>query len=310
MQLRHVPIYLCIDILLFFKYTENDILIAEKWENFMKEQNGTMKNQAGKQIYTKTWLPDQTPKANIILVHGIGEYCERYGHVAEFLTGIGCAVYGFDHPGHGKSEGKRGCMRYADAFEIINTLKGDLTKKYPEIPLIIYGHSMGGGVVLAYGTKYPEQVKGIIATSPAVGMANPLKPGFVRMMRILGKLTPDLTISNGLPADGISHDKAVVEKYQDDPLVHDKVSVALGLDLYDWGNAVAARTEPYPVPLLVAQGSEDRLVDPVAAENFALHAKGNVTYKRFEGGYHELHNEPNKQELFDAMAQWIDKVIN
>lgn len=275
----------------------------------MKEQNGTMKNREGKQVYTKTWLPDTAPRANIILVHGIGEYCERYQHVAEFLTGIGCAVYGFDHIGHGKSEGKRGCMSYADAFEIINTIKDDLTTKTPEIPVIVYGHSMGGGVVLAYGTKYPERVRGIIATSPAVGMANPLSPGLVRVMRILGKLVPDFTISNGLPADGISRDKTVVEKYTGDPLVHDKVSIALGLDLYDWGNAVSARTEPYPVPLLVAQGTEDKLVDPVAAENFALHAKGDVTYKRFEGGYHELHNEPNKRELFDAMAEWIESKI-
>ena len=275
----------------------------------MKEENGTMKNRAGKQVYTKNWLPETEPRANIILVHGLGEYCERYQHVAEFLTGTGCAVYGFDHLGHGKSEGKRGCMCYADAFEIINAIKADLTGKYPEIPVILYGHSMGGGIVLAYGTQYPEQVKGIIATSPAVGMANPLSPAAVKLLRFLRKFMPEMTVSNGLSADGISHDRTVVEKYSGDPLVHDKVSVALGLDLMDWGNAVAARTEPYPVPLLVAQGSEDRLVDPVAAENFALHAKGDVTYKRFEGGYHELHNEPNKQELFDVMAEWIGRVI-
>ncbi len=274
----------------------------------MKEENGTMKSQAGKQVYTKTWLPESAPRANIILVHGIGEYCERYQHVAEFLTGIGCAVYGFDHIGHGKSEGKRGCMSYADAFGIINTLKDMLTKQFPEIPVILYGHSMGGGVVLAYGTKYPEGLKGIIATSPAVGMANPLHPAVVKLLRVLQKIMPDRTISNGLPADGISHDPAVVERYLNDPLVHNQVSMTLGLDLFDWGKAVAARTEPYPVPLLVAQGSEDRLVDPAAAENFALHAKGDVTYKRFEGGYHELHNEPNRQELFAAMEEWIGRV--
>ena len=90
----------------------------------MKEENGTMKTRAGKQVYTKTWLPETEPRADIILVHGLGEYCERYQHVAEFLTGIGCAVYSFDHPGHGKSEGKRGCMCYADAFDIRNRSKG------------------------------------------------------------------------------------------------------------------------------------------------------------------------------------------
>ena len=275
----------------------------------MKTKNGTMTDHAGRHIFTKTWLPDGTPRANIILVHGIGEYCERYEHVCEFLTGIGCAVYGFDHIGHGKSDGKRGCMSYADAYEIINTIKAQLLEQMPEIPVILYGHSMGGGVVLSYGLSYSEGLKGIIATSPAVGMANPMKPGVVRMLRVLKKIAPNLTVSNGLPADGISHDRSVVEKYQADPLVHDKVSVTLGLDLMDSGDRVAAWDREYPVPLLVAQGSKDQLVDPVAAENFALHAKGNVTYKRFEGGYHELHNEPNKQELFDVFARWIGDLI-
>ena len=77
----------------------------------------------------------------------------------------------------------------------------------------------------------------------------------------------------------------------------------------DWGDALSAYNKPYPVPLFLAQGSEDRLVDPVAAERFALNLKGNVTYKRFEGGYHELHNEPNKQELFTAMAGWINELL-
>lgn len=275
----------------------------------MKTKNGTMTDHAGRHIFTKTWLPDGTPRANIILVHGIGEYCERYEHVCEFLTGIGCAVYGFDHIGHGKSDGKRGCMSYADAYEIINTIKAQLLEQMPAVPVILYGHSMGGGVVISYGLSYSEGLKGIIATSPAVGMANPMKPGVVRMLRVLKKIAPNLTVSNGLPADGISHDRSVVEKYQSDPLVHDKVSVTLGLDLMDSGDRVAAWDREYPVPLLVAQGSKDQLVDPVAAENFALHAKGNVTYKRFEGGYHELHNEPNRQELFDVFAEWIGDLI-
>lgn len=276
----------------------------------MKEENGMMKNRAGKQVFTKTWLPETGPRANIILVHGLGEYCERYQHVAAFLTGIGCAVYGFDHIGHGKSEGKRGCMCYADAFEIINTLKEELTRKFPEIPVILYGHSMGGGVVLSYGTEFPEKVKGIIAASPAVGMANPLPPAAVTLLRILRKAAPEQTVSNGLSAEGISHDPAVVDAYLHDPLVHSKISAALVLDLMDRGKAVAARTEPYPVPLLVVQGSEDRLVDPAASERFALRAKGDVTYKRFEGWYHELHNEPEKEKLFEVMAEWIGKVVN
>ena len=274
----------------------------------MKEKSGSRLTTDGRKIYTKSWLPDGDPRVNIILVHGIGEHCDRYEHVAAFLTGNNYAVYSFDHIGHGKSDGKRGCMSYADAFSIINSLKGELLEHTPNIPVIIYGHSMGGGIVLSYGTQYPENVAGIIATGPAIGLANPMKPEIVQMLRILKKIAPNVTVSNGLPVDGISHDKAVAESYANDPLCHDKVSVTLGLDLIDWGHYLSAYDQEYPVPVFLAQGSADRLVDPVAAEKFALNLKGNVTYKRFEGGYHELHNEPNKQELLDAMAEWINKI--
>ena len=274
----------------------------------MKEKSGSRLMKDGRKVFTKAWLPDRDPRVNIILVHGIGEHCERYGPVAKILTGNNYAVYGFDHIGHGKSDGKRGCMSYNDAFSIINSLKGELLEQSPEIPLIIYGHSMGGGIVLSYGTKYPEKVAGIIATSPAVGLANLIRPEVVKLLRVIKKVTPNLTVSNGLSLDGLCHDKTILESYEKDPLCHDKVSVTLGLDLMDWGNYLSAYDKVYPVPLFVAQGSADTLVNPVATEKFAQKLKGNVTYKRFEGGFHELHNEPNKQELFDAAIRWIDRI--
>lgn len=259
----------------------------------------------GKNIFTKTWLPEGEARANIILVHGIGEHCRRYEHVAKFLTDHGLAVYGFDHIGHGESDGARGCMSYKDGFDIIDLFKEELKEK----PVFVYGHSMGGGIVLAYGTQHPQDVTGIIATGPAVGIANPLNPAVVKVLRLLKKIAPGFAISNGLSTAGLSHDPEVEKAYVSDPLVHDKVSVQLGLDLMDWGEFLQHYSETYPVPLLEVQGSEDTLVDPVAAEKFGKNLKGDVTYRRFEGGYHELHNEPNKEELFKLMIDWIDRVL-
>lgn len=275
----------------------------------MIEKTGSRTSRGGENIFTKTWLPEGTPKANIILVHGIGEYCERYQHVAQFLTSQGYALYAFDHVGHGKSGGKRGCMSYEDAFDLIDRIKNELIASQPEIPVIVYGHSMGGGVVLAYGTGHSENVRGIIATSPAVGMANPMNKPTVAFLRFLKKIAPNMTVSNGLPQDGLSHDTQVNRTYAADPLVHDKVSVTLGLDLMDWGDRMLAYDKPYPVPLCIAQGTDDRLVDPVATDTFAKKVKGDITYKSFPGAYHELHNEPNKQELFDFLSSWLEKVI-
>lgn len=275
----------------------------------MIEKSGSFKNKTGQTVYSKTWLPEIESKANIILVHGIGEHCSRYQHIASFLTEKGFSVYGFDHIGHGKSDGTRGAMRYENGYEIINLIKNKLISESPKVPIFIYGHSMGGAIVLAYGYQFPENVAGIIATSPGLGMANEMSPTTVSFLRILQKIVPNFTIKNGLPLEGLSHDKEVITAYQNDPLVHDRVSLSLGLDLIDTGKRLRTEKKPYPVPLLLVQGTEDKMVNSKATDEFASGLIGDVTYKRFEGGYHELHNDLVKQELFELIASWINQKI-
>ena len=263
-----------------------------------------------KNIYTKWILPDDQPVANIILVHGIGEHCARYDHVTAFFADHHIAVYTFDQIGHGKSEGKRGAMTYDQTWGIINEIKAELIQKEPAIPVFLYGHSMGGAIVLSYAYRYPENLAGVIATAPAIGLANPTSGFMTAMARFLSKTFPNMTISNGLALDGLTHDKKIVELYQNDPLVHDKVSFKLAVDLIDKGNEILKSADKFPVPLLLLQGTEDKLVDPKATAQFAAHLNQNGTYKPIEGGYHELHNEPYKEEIFNIILQWINDRVN
>jgi alpha-beta hydrolase superfamily lysophospholipase len=261
-------------------------------------------------IFTRTWLPENIePRANIILIHGIGEHSGRYEHVAEFFTSAGFAIYAFDQIGHGKSDGKRGVESYQQVYDIITNLKYRIKAKQPDLPIILYGHSMGGAIVLSYGLNHPEGLKGVIATSPAVGMADPMPDKTIQFMKILKKIIPNFTIVNGLNLSGLSQDPEIAEKYSTDPLVHNRVSLRLGLDLIQTGRDLLANTMVYPLPLLVLQGDRDLLVNPAATDEFSRKIHGRITYKQIAGGFHELHNEPDKNEILHGIIAWIDQTI-
>ncbi|MHC1771087.1 MAG: lysophospholipase [Flexilinea sp.] len=261
-------------------------------------------------VFTRTWLPENIEtRANIILVHGIGEHSGRYKHVAEYFTSSGFAIYAFDQIGHGKSDGKRGVESYPQVYDIITNLKYRIKAKQPDLPIILYGHSMGGAIVLSYGLNHPEGLKGVIATSPAVGMADPMPDKTIQFMKILKKIIPNFTIVNGLNLSGLSQDPEIAEEYSADSLVHNRVSLRLGLDLIQTGHDLLANVNVYPIPLLILQGDKDILVNPGTTDEFAKKIKGKITYKKIVGGYHELHNEPNKKEIFQTFTGWIDHLI-
>lgn len=260
-------------------------------------------------IFMQSWLTeDKTTIASVILVHGIGEHSGRYQHAAEFFSPFGLEFYTFDQIGHGKSSGKRGAESYQQVFEIITNLINRLRNKQPDIPILLYGHSMGGAIVLAYGLDHPEFISGVIASSPAIGLANPLPDRVFQFLGLMMRLFPDLTIQNGLNLQGLSQDPSVAEKYLSDPLVHNRVSLRLGIDLYKTGKRLLDQST-YPLPLLLLQGDKDILVDPNATDRFAEKIRGNVTYHRITGGFHELHNEPNKEEIFMKILNWIHATI-
>ncbi len=278
----------------------------------MNESTSVLTLGKGKTVFTKTWLPDdqKTVRANVILVHGLGEHVGRYEYVADAFTRHGIALYGFDHIGHGHSSGKKGCMSYEDAYQIINLIKAQLLESQPDIPIFSYGHSMGGGIVLAYGLKYSEHVRGIIATSPAIGLAEEKSPAAVNFIAFMKKICPNMTVENGLSLNGLCHDKEVVKKYEADPLVHGRISMQLANDLIQTGKSLLANDKPYPVSLLLVQGKLDNLVNPKATEAFAAKTTGaDITFKEYEEGFHELHNEPFKDEVISMYIDWITKRI-
>lgn len=275
----------------------------------MKLQEFSWQASDGNKVYAQEWAPETAPKAAIALVHGLGEHTGRYAHVAKAFTDAGYVIYGCDLHGHGKTEGIRG---YSPSYEVmmqdIDHELGELAKRYPGIPRFLYGHSMGGNLVLYYTLLRKPQIAGVITTAPAVG-TGPISSVKLLMAKIFSRLAPRMQMDNGLDLANLSRDTEVAHKYQTDPLVHAKITARLGYDMISSGPWLLEHANEFALPLLLMQGSADHLVSPEKSREFASRVPGDVTFKMWDGFYHELHNEPEKAEVIQTMLNWLDQHI-
>lgn len=264
------------------------------------------KTTDGLNIFAINWKPEKKVKAAVGLVHGLGEHIERYHHVAASLNEKGIAVIAFDQRGHGKSEGPRGhTPSYDQICKDIDILVEQLKEIYPDVPYFLYGHSMGGSQTLYYGLKRKPQLNGLIVTAPGLRPANAPSAATMLLGKGMASLVPTFKMPNGLILEGLSRDPLVVEKYRTDPLVHGVISARLGIDLISSGQWIIEHAGELQLPLLLMQGTKDMLVNPEATAQFAARAGKNVTYIEYPGYYHELHNEPEKQEVLKVIGDWI-----
>lgn len=291
----------------------------------MKHIETNWKTSDGLKLFAQIWEPDASPiKAAVCLVHGIGEHSGRYAHVAEAFAKEGYALFAADLRGHGKSEGLKG---HADSMEVL-MLDVDLLLKqarirFPGVPVILYGHSLGGILALHYGLKRKPDLKGVLVTSPALHSSLEQQPFKVMAAKVLGSLIPKMTLVSGLEVNAISHDADVIKAYNNDPLVHDRISVGLGKILLQVCAYNLEHASEFTLPLLLMHGKEDRIAFPSSSVEFwqewtkkheetqedvqpATPMESLCRLVLWEEGYHELHNEPFKKEVFKAMTEWMN----
>lgn len=277
-------------------------------------QSGTFNFNASDNLtlFGRVWQSEVTPVKGVVnLVHGLGEHSGRYAHIAEALTKAGYHFIAFDLRGHGLSEGKRGHTPNYD--QLLNDVDQFLVKSKQivsaDLPNFLYGHSLGGGIVINYGLRRQNTLKGIIATDPALELA--FKPsGFTLWMgKLMANLAPAFSMDNGLELAALSRDVAIVQAYKNDALVHSKMSAKLGMALLDSGRYAMDHAEEWTLPLLLMHGTADRITSSEASRKFAENAKSGVTLRLWDGYYHEIHNDIGKSDVIAAMIDWLDKQI-
>ncbi len=273
----------------------------------MRHTEFSWQNPSGIRIFAQHWQPEGKVRGTVALIHGLGEHTGRYQNVAEALNASGYALAGFDLPGHGRSEGTRGHASYNRILTEIDCLLTEIDHRYPGLPHFLYGHSMGGALALYYTLKRKPTLQGVIATSPGLVPGTPVPAVKIFLAKYIARFAPTFTMNNGLDLGNLARDPAVINAYKADPLVHGKISARLGYDLLTSGRWMQAHAAEFPVPLLLVQGSADRLVSPEAVAAFAQSAPTEkTTYKIWDGFYHETHNEPEKQQVLDYMIDWIE----
>jgi acylglycerol lipase len=258
-------------------------------------------------INARCWKPETSVKGAICLIHGLGEHSGRYIHLGEFFSSNGYVLLAADLRGHGKSEGQRGHTPSMDV------LREDISKQLdetricaPDSPVFLYGHSLGGTLVLSYCIRLHPQINGVIATGPL------LCPGFappgwkLALGRFMRNLVPTLAMSNEIDRDGLSRDPQVVDAYNTDPLVHDRVSARLGIDMIEEGLWLLENASTSEIPTLVMHGSADRICSPQASQEYAQKAGSVCTLKIWDGFFHEVHNEPEQDQVLQYALQWMD----
>ncbi len=262
----------------------------------------------GVRIVYDIWTPDIPPRAVVVLSHGLGEHARRYDHVAERFGQDGLVTYALDHRGHGRSGGKRVLVKdIAEYTGDFDTLVGIATKERPGCKRIVLGHSMGGGIVFAYGVERPDNYDLMVLSGPAVAAQDAVPPLLAFVAKTLGAVAPGLPVQE-LDSTAISRDPAVVTAYNTDPLVHHgKVPAGIARELLLVGERMPQRAAALTAPLLVVHGSEDRLI-AVDGSRRLVEAVGSsdVELKVYPGLYHEVFNEPERYQVLDDVVSWIN----
>ncbi len=261
----------------------------------------------GVPLFVRTWTPADgaTVRGVVHFVHGLGEHGGRYARLAEVVTGAGFVAVAADHRGHGRSGGLRGHVDGWDQYvQDVAAVRADARERHGDVPLFEYGHSMGGLITL-YGNLTTETgAAGLVISNPNLGVA--FEPPKIKVAagRLLAKLLPRLRLDNELKTEHVSRIEEEVEKYKADPLVHRLISTRWFTSMEAAQEATNGRGADLKLPSLWLVGTGDRICDASKALAFAADA-ADVEVLKFEGAYHEPHNDLCAEELEQGVVAWL-----
>lgn len=270
---------------------------------------GTYTAADGVQLRTLTWLPegDTSPRGLFVIAHGLGEHGGRYGHVASPLVEVGFAVRGFDHRGHGRSSGLRGHVdRFEDFTADLQGVIAAFRAEFPDLPTVLYGHSMGGLIVLRHQDDYPESgLVGLVLSNPLLAVAFEPPRWKTGAAGLLARLVPRLRLDNELDSSQISRDAKEVAAYDADPLVHRLISTRLYKEMVRAMEAASQSASRFRLPTLWVLGGSDSIVSAATSDAFAKTLPaGTTTIKTWPDTYHEPHNDLDRADVIEALTAW------
>jgi alpha-beta hydrolase superfamily lysophospholipase len=272
--------------------------------------DGSFQSGSGANIFYRCWAPAE-PRAVLLLVHGLAEHSGRYGEFASFLADAGIATYALDHPGHGKSDGQRGHIgRFEEYIDALGQLLSIVRQAHPDLPMVLLGHSMGGLIAADFLLQHESEFVAAVLSGAAI-QSPQRPPGIVIIInKVIAAILPGLGVFQ-MDASGISRDPQVVSDYENDPLVYrGKGTAGLVAAISSAMNRIIANAASIRLPMLIMHGSVDSLTavdgSKLLHETISSEDKKIVIY---DGLYHEILNEPEKEDVMTDILQWIEPRI-
>jgi acylglycerol lipase len=292
---------------LFYDEKEKDLNLS------MNPASFTFTSKDGLSLFGRAWIsPSSQPKGTVHLVHGLGEHSGRYDHVGKALAKAGYHLASFDLRGHGLSEGPRGHTPGLSYLMDDIRLFLDESSKHlgNSLPKFIYGHSLGGILVLNFGLHNQSEFLGAIVTSPWIKTTTPPPSAKVALAKFMANVAPGFTLKTGLKTDALSRKPAVVKAYRDDVYIHDYITARMGLDILESGRMALEKANTWEKPLLLLHGAADQITSPIASKEFAEKAGDPVEFVLYNEGFHELHNDFGSEQVISKMIHWLDEKVN
>lgn len=275
----------------------------------MKTTEATFCGQEACDVFYRVWEPEGgSIKAVVLLSHGYAEHAGRYTLLAEHLTERGYKIYAPDHRCHGRSGGEKALIdRMSCMLEDLEHLLRLARSETPAIPAFILGHSMGGLLAASFTIQHQEQLAGTILSAPLI-MVGAGVPGILKLIsNILARIAPRMGVQD-LDSAWLSHDPAIAESYDRDPLNYrGKIMARSGAEMLRQANWALQKIPVISIPVLCLHGSEDKLADPAGSQYVYDHVSSvDKTIHLFDGLYHEIFNEYEKDKVFAFVSDWLD----
>lgn len=263
----------------------------------------------GPRLSSLRWAPSGPPRASVVIMHGLGEHAGRYEGTAELFTAAGYSVLAMDYEGFGRSEGRRGDVRYQSTARAVDHLIAHERERTGGAPVVLYGHSLGGLYAFLYAADRPgTDVAAVVVTGPAFDSELRNQRLKLAVVRTIGRTFATLTLPNGLRFERVNRDPAVIAARRADPLVHRRATARFAIDVLAQMDRVASAATRVAVPLLVVHGDAD-LINPVAASRQVVDLVPAATLRICPGTYHGLEEEPEGPDILADVIAWVDRTL-
>jgi alpha-beta hydrolase superfamily lysophospholipase len=273
----------------------------------MKYIDGQFKGHGDIYLYYQCWLPTDEPKAILLVVHGLAEHSGRYGNLVNYFVRRGYGVYSYDQRGHGKSDGLRGYVdQFSHFLDDLGIFLRLVHNRHCDAKIFLVGHSIGGTIAAAYTILHQDGFNGLILSGTTLITPTDVAAGIIFIAHVLSLILPKAGLYV-IDAEAISQDKKVVNAYVCDPLVYrGKIRARLGVELIKAMDTIKQQISEIHLPILVMHGSADRLSNPKGSQMLYQKASSaDKTLKIYVGYYHEIFNEPGREQVFADVEAWL-----